>query len=558
VRQRETIDGRANELGEAQIIEGSAAQANDDIDELEKVTAADVRRVAAKYLVDDQRAVIRYLPESEKPPGAPAAPPAPPPAASQPFTGAVAALAPEQLRQAPPPIGAQPPAILPTPVERTLANGLRVIVARSSDAPLVSANLVIKTGAAGDPSGLSGTADLTADLVTAGTATRSARDIASQSEALGASLAAASGWESSSVSLSVTRDKLGEALPIMADVAEGPAFAPDELERARKEALDGLQVAYDNPSQIAGFATAPVVYAGTPFAHASNGTPMSLKRVTRADLAGFHDAFWRPDNAILVLTGDITPELGFAQAERVFGGWKRPPAPAPLPSTARAQADPRVVAIDLPGAAQADVVVTETAITRTDPRYYQGLVANAVLGGGYSARLNEEIRVKRGLSYGASSSLTSRRSLGAFTAQVETRNEATGQVVGLIDGEMTKLGAAPATADELAARKSSLVGEYGRAIATSEGLAEQLANLALYGIDLAELQRYTDKVQAVSAADVQAFAHDAFDPARASVIVVGDAKAFLPTLKPTMPTLDVIPITAFDPDTPTLKAAAAP
>jgi zinc protease len=554
VRQRETIDGRANELGESQIVEGDAARANTDIAALAKVTAADVERVAAKYLPDNLRVAVRYLPESQKPAGAPAAPVAAAPIASRPYTGVVAQLAPEAERQAPPPIGRQPPAILPTPAERRLANGLRVIVARSSDVPLVSASLVLATGAEGDPPGLSGAADLTADLVTQGTATRSAREIASQTEALGANLAASSAWEASSVGLTAMPDKLSAALPILADVAEHPAFAPDELERARKEALEALEVAYSNPQQLAGFATAPVVYAGTPFAHAADGTPASLKRLARADLVRFHDAYWRPDNAILVLTGDITPAEGFALAEKVFGDWPRPASPLPPPSSAKPTAPPRAVAIDLPGTGQANVVVTKSAITRTDPRFYQGLVANTVLGGGYSARLNEEVRVKRGLSYGAGSTLSAHRTLGAFTAQAETRNETAGDVIALMEGEMTKLGAAPAAPDELAARKSSLVGEYGRNIATAGGLGGELAGLALYGIDLSELKLYTDKVEAVSADEVQSFARDQFDPARASLIVVGDGKTMLPGLKST-PNLEVVEVKDFDADSPTLKAS---
>jgi zinc protease len=313
-------------------------------------------------------------------------------------------------------------------------------------------------------------------------------------------------------------------------------------------------VAYDNPAQVAAFATAPVVYAGTSFAHAADGTPASLKRLSRADLARFHDTYWRPDNAILVLTGDITPADGFALAERVFGTWARPATPTPRHSTAQPHAAARAIAIDLPGTGQAQVVVTKSAITRTDPRFYPGLVANAVLGGGYSARLNEEVRVKRGLSYGASSTLAARRSLGAVTALAETRNESAGEVIGLIQAEMTKLGAGPPTPDELTARKSSLIGEYGRSIATAGGLGGQLAGLALYNIDLGELDRYTDKVQAVSADQVQAFAKDELDPANASLIVVGDGKTMLPGLKAAA-NLEVIPINDFDPDSATLKAA---
>jgi zinc protease len=208
----------------------------------------------------------------------------------------------------------------------------------------------------------------------------------------------------------------------------------------------------------------------------------------------------------------------------------------------------------MPGAGQATVVVTGPAIARTDPRYYAGLVANAVLGGGYSARLNEEIRVKRGLSYGASSSLTARRDMGAFTAQVQTRNETAAEVIGLIKAQMSAVAAAPPTADELAARKASLVGDYGRALGTTAGLAADLGDLALYGLDLNEIGAYTGKVQAVTGAEAQGFAAQVLTPDHASVIIAGDPDGFLAPLKADYPNLELIPIGAFDPENATLKA----
>jgi zinc protease len=555
IRQRETIDGRANELGAAQVIEGDAARANSDITALAAVTAAEVQRVAQKYLADDRRVTVRYLPESQKPAGVTDVRPTTPPVASKPYTGQVAALAPPDQRQAPPPIGAQPAAVLPSPAERTLPNGLRVIVAKSTDLPLVAASLTFEAGAASDPAQLSGAANMTASLVTEGTAARSARDVARQSEALGANLAASSSWESSSVGLSVMPAKLPSALAIMADVARSPAFAVDELERARKQALDDLDVAYGEPGQVSGFANAPVVYAGTSFAHAADGTPSSLKRLTRDDLARFHDRYWRPDNAILVLTGDITPDQGFAIAAKAFGDWPKPADPPPAPAQGQPTGAPRNVVIDLPGTGQAAVSLTKPAIARSDPRYYQGVVANAVLGGGYSARLNEEIRIKRGLSYGAGSSLTARRTLGAFTAQAQTKNEAAPQVADLIRTNMAGMAAAPPADDELQARKSALIGDYGRDIATAAGLAGALQDLALYGIDLSEVKTYTDKVEAVTPGQVQAFAQDVLKPDGASLIVVGDAKLFVDALKAKAPNLEVIPISQFDPDNATLKAS---
>ncbi|HWA62333.1 MAG TPA: pitrilysin family protein, partial [Caulobacteraceae bacterium] len=543
IRRRETIEGRGFELGSAITSEGDAARANTDIDRLQAVTAADVQRVARKYLTDDTRVAIRYLPESERPAGQAAeAEEKPSPVPSKPYTGPVAVLAPEGQRQAPPPVGKPVTPVLPTPAERVLPNGLRVIVAKSSDLPLVNVQLIVKAGAASDPANLAGASSMTASLVTEGTKTRTAPQIAQQVEALGATLNAGSGWEASTVTLSTLPDKASQALAIMADVAENPVFAPQELERVRKETLDGLSVAYQQPGAVAGFVTAPVVYGGTPFGHVASGTPDSVRRLDRAAVAGLHDRYWRPDDAILIVTGDLTPDQGFALAQAAFGDWARPAGPPPAPPEATPHAAPREVAVDLPGTGQAAVVVTKPAIPRGDPRYYQGLVANAVIGGGYSARLNEEIRIKRGLSYGAGSSLTARRTLGAFTAQAQTKNQSAAEVVGLLRTVVASASTTPPDADELTARKSALVGEYGRTLETSEGLAGILGNLALYGIDLNEIKAYTGKVDGVTADQVAAFAREVYDPAQASVIVVGDAKTFLPTLQPALPHLEVIPI----------------
>ena len=556
LRGRETIDGRGFALGYALQLYGDPAKANTEVADLQAVTAADVQRVARKYLAPDRRMTIRYRAESARPASQPApAEPAPPKAVAK-YDGPVFTLAPPEQRQAPPPIAAPVQPVLPTPAERTLANGLRVIVARSSDLPLVTADLTIKTGAWADPPGLAGAASMSAGMLTEGTRTRSAQEIARQVEALGASLDAGSSLEASSVTLNVMPDKLGEALPIMADVVRNPAFKPEELERQRQLALDSLQVAYQEPGQIAGYAAAPVVFAGTPFGHVPAGTPQSIAKLKPEHLAGLHRAWFRPDNAVLVLTGDITPEQGFALAERHFGDWARPAAALPPAPAITPNPTPRPVVVDLAGTGQASVNVVKPAIARTDPAYYTAIVSNTVLGGGYSARLNQEIRVKRGLSYGASARLSANRTTGLFRAGAQTKNESAPEVLGLIDAQMKGLATTPPGPAELAARKSVLVGGFGRQLATTGGLADILGDYALYGVPLDEMTRYTGKVEGVSAADVQAFAGRMLDPAGASVVVVGDAKSFTQPLKAARPNLELIPAADLDLDSPTLRKAA--
>lgn len=553
LRERETIDDRAFALGYALETTGDPARANTDIAALQAVTAEDVQRVARLYLDPAVATTIRYRPETERPKGAADPAPAEPKVASVRYTGPVTELAPAGQREAPPPLGQPVAPALPKPAETRLENGLRVIVARSSDLPLVTASLVVKAGAAVDPAGLAGAASFTADMLTEGTTTRSAPQIARETEALGAELDSSAGWESSSVTLSAPRGGFPAALAVMADVAQHPAFAPAEVDRVRAEALDGLSVALETPGPLAGMAQAPVVFAGTPYGHVADGTPASLRKIAPADLAALHAAWWRPDNAVLVLTGDMTPEEGFALARQAFGGWTAPAAPLPAQPVVNPSSQPKVVAIDLPGTGQAAVIVAKPAIPRGDPRYYQGLVANAVIGGGYSARLNSEIRVKRGLSYGAGSSLSARRTTGAFTATVQTKNESAAEVAGLIKQQLAELGATPPQADELRARKSSLVGDFGREVATSGGLAQIIGALALYDIDLGELSVYTAKVDAVTADQAAAFARDVLNPGQASVIVVGDQKSFMPALKKALPNAVLVPAGQLDLDSPTLR-----
>lgn len=553
LRERETIDGRGFALGYALRVNGDAAKANTELADLQAVTAADVQRVANKYLDPQRRMTIRYRPESERPKDETAAVTPTQPAPATRYDGPVYALAAEGQRRAPPPIAAPVPPVLPKPAEKTLANGLRVIVARSSDLPLVTADLTIRTGAWADPTGLAGDAAMTAGMLTEGTRTRSAQQIARETEALGAILGSSASLEASSVTLNVMPDKLAAGIAIMADVVRNPAFAAEELKRQQAQALDGLQVAYQEPGQVVAYAAAPVVFAGTPFGHVPTGTPDSLKRLTPADLAAIHKAWFRPDNAILVLTGDITADQGFALAQAAFGDWARPTTPLAVAPDVTPSARPRTLAIDLPGTGQASVNVIKPGMARGDPDYYTGMVANTVLGGGYSARLNLEIRVKRGLSYGASSRLAAYRTSGSFRASAQTKNESAVQVLDLINAQMLSLGSTPASADELKARKSVLVGGYGRSLATTGGLADILGNLALYGIPLDEITRYTAKVEAVDAAQVQAFATRVMSPVGASVIIAGDAKTFAADLKAKRPDLEVIPVDQLDLDSPTLR-----
>jgi zinc protease len=212
-----------------------------------------------------------------------------------------------------------------------------------------------------------------------------------------------------------------------------------------------------------------------------------------------------------------------------------------------------VIVVDMPDAGQAAVAVARNGIARHDSRFYPAIVANAVLGGGYSARLNQEIRIRRGLSYGSGSSIDARREQGPFVASTQTRNDAAAQVLGLILTEMRRLGAEPVSAAELNARRASLTGDFGRNVETTSGLAQFVGSYVLRGIDPAELLRYQQSVLAVTPAQARAAAADLFAPQAATIVIVGQASQFLPALRREHANVTVIPIADLHLDSATLR-----
>ncbi len=466
-----------------------------------------------------------------------------------------------QTPQATPPPPASPRSVeFPKPVEKTLANGLRVIVVERSYVPLVSAQLLIKNGAEVDPAGLSGLANMAADLLTKGTAKRSAPEIAQAIEALGGSIDTSAGWDVSRAGVNVISSKIGPALEILADVVRNPTFKTDEIDRLRQQTLDELSVELADPGALARYVAGRVVFGDSAYGHPLNGTPESLPKITRDDIVKFHASYYRPENAILVIGGAITAQDAFALAERNFGNWARNPRTffggslgltATLP-----QGKPRVLVIDKPDAGQAAVIVTRLGINRKDPDFFQGIVANSVLNG-YSGRLNQEIRIKRGLSYGASSALDARRAVGPFVASAQTKNESGAQVAELLLGEVTRLSTTPVSDAELTPRKAVLIGGFSRHLEQVNGLVAQVGSLAVQGLGLDEINRYINNVQAVGAADVQRFAGKRLSAGDASIIVVGNAKLFLADLQKQFKDVEVIPVAELDLNNASLRKTAA-
>jgi zinc protease len=270
-----------------------------------------------------------------------------------------------------------------------------------------------------------------------------------------------------------------------------------------------------------------------------------------------HAALYRPDNAILILTGDVTPTQAQQLAQASFGDWVKPATPLPARPVGKADGQlPAILLIDQHGAGQAGVVAAHAAPARDDDDYYVGTVANAVLGGSYSARLNEEIRIKRGLSYGAFSRLQPLADAGLWLASAQTKNPSAAQVVDLMLGEFKRLGSTRVSADELAARKATLIGGYGRSLETTAGLADQVGDLAIYGVKLDEIGKYIEQVQAVTPKQIEKYADKHLDAGDSTVVVVGDAAKFAAAVRQAHPKAVLLESTALDLDSPSLQHAS--
>jgi len=464
------------------------------------------------------------------------------------------------VQETPPPPAAPRSVSIPKPDEKTLKNGLRVIVVEDHDVPLVSAQLLVKNGGEIDPPKLSGLADMTASLLTKGTKTRGAPEIAQQIEALGGAIESSAGWDASRASINVMSSRFETALAILADISRNPVFNDEEIERLRQQYLDSLSVTLRQPGALAGLVASRVVFGDAAYGHPISGTPESLARIKRADIAGLHAQFYRPDNAVLVIGGDIKAADAFNLAEKIFGDWAKPAAPLSGRGQVGKMINPnekqRVVVVDMQDAGQAAVMLARAGISRTDPDYFRGIVTNAVLSG-YSGRLNQEIRIKRGLSYGASSRLDTRREAGPFVASAQTKNTSGAEVAALLLAELSRLSNEPVGAAELVPRKAVLTGGFGRALETTEGLVGQIASLSLNGISLNEINNYISNVQSVTPDDIQKFANGRISVKNANIIIVGNAKDFLEPLKKQFPQVEVIPFAELDLNSASLRKTAA-
>jgi zinc protease len=452
----------------------------------------------------------------------------------------------------------RPPAPLPDrpvafpPYEiRTLDNGLQVLVVPHHEQPAVSFRLLIKAGAVQEPADRPGVASVVAALLSQGTTTRSAGDIANEIDSAGGVIGAGSGNELSNVSGAVVKDRTDLALALASDLVQHPAFSPDEIDRQRRQMLSALQVSYDDPDYLANLVFDRLIFGDHPYGRPT--TPESVSRITRDDLVRFHRTWFVPNNALLAIVGDLTAEEAFAAARQAFGDWTAhdvaevravdPPPPAR-----------RVVVVDRPGSAQTEIRVGHLGVPRTHPDFVALDLLIRILGGEGANRLFGVLRSDRALTYGASADLNTYKSSGAFVAETDTRTEATAEALRLMVDEVWRLQREPVNPSELEGAERFLSGNFPLTIETPGAIAQQVLVNLFYGIDLREIETYRDRVNQVTPADIQRVAKAFLQPDHLSIVLVGDASAFAAQLRAAgFGEFERIPLADLDLNAPSLR-----
>jgi predicted Zn-dependent peptidase len=458
--------------------------------------------------------------------------------------------------------GAPRPFDFPEAVSKTMPNGLRVFVVSDSREPAVAAQMVIlSAGSIQDPAGMPGVAQMTATMLTQGTAKRSARDIAEAIDFVGGQLSAEAGKDATTVTLAVVKKDLNVGLDLMSDVVLHPAFRADELDRQRQQLLSSLTVQYSDPNYLASAAFAREIYSGSPYGMPSEGTPESVGRFKPEQLAKFHEENYAPNRALLAFAGDIKPEEAFATAEKYFGDWPKAASSTPAPPVPAPISGWHIWLIDIPDAKQTQVRVGKLGIRRGDPDLIPLQVTNRIFGGGYNSRLNTEVRIKKGLTYGAFSIFSPHRYAGSFGASTFTRTEATVEATKLVVDLMSSMSTGDVTPQELDFARDFLAGFYPIQSETPVQVADRVLTVAAFDLPADYNRTYPQRIRSVTATDAKAMAQKYFQTKDLDLVLAGNVGAFRDALKKAFPDAQYTEIPASEvdllaPDLRKSKAAA--
>jgi len=414
---------------------------------------------------------------------------------------------------------------LPRAQEATLKNGLRVILLESHKVPTFNMQLVVLSGGLSDKPDYRGLATFTAALLREGTSKRSSKDIAEQVDALGATLTANSGLSSmtSVVNTSGLVENLDQTLDLFADVIRNPTFPQPEVDKYKTRTLAQLQFQRSIPQFLAAEQFQRAIYGADHPASLVAPPAESLKKLTSKDLAEFHATYYRPNNAIIAIVGDVTIKEILPKLEKAFGDWEKGTVPATTIPAAPAQTDSRIYLIDRPGSVQTVIQLGTLGIERTSPDYFPVLLADRVLGGGPSGRLFMNLREDKGYTYGAYSNFGGSKFKGTWISSSEVRTDVTEGAMKEFMYELNRMRNEPVTAEELDNAKRAIIGNFALSLEQPQALLQNIITQKLYNLPADYWDTYPQKVSAITTADVQRAAKQYIDLGHLQVVAVGDA-----------------------------------
>lgn len=434
-----------------------------------------------------------------------------------------------QQKQAPP-TGTEPREIhFPAITREGTGSGLEVNTVTLRGVPVVQIKLVIKSGSARDPKELPGTAQLVAQMLKEGTTRKNSAKIAEAVDFLGARLGIHNDEEQITIDMHALAEQLPEALALVAELATQPVFDEAELRKLKKRELDRLSLMSQSPNFLARREFWKHLYGEHPYAHIDT-TKEVVQRVKRSDLVAFHRRNFAPNNAYLVVVGDVDSQTVMDNANKAFKDWAKrsvPPLEYPAAPTRSAR---EIILVDRPESVQSVIYVGNLALARTNPDYVPLLVANQVLGGSAASRMFMDLRERQSLTYGAYSGIAEGQQPMPFRAYAAVRNEVTPQAMKAFFEHLSRISSEPAEAAELADAKRLLVDSFPLQIETPGEIAGLVSDLRAYGFPDNYWDGFRSQIQAVTAPQALHAAQQYIRPDTSLVVVVGRAAAVRETL----------------------------
>jgi zinc protease len=413
---------------------------------------------------------------------------------------------------------------LPKAQEETLPNGLRVVLLNANKVPTVTMQMVILSGGLADRADYHGLSSFVATLLREGTTKRSSKEIAEQSDALGTTLSSNSGLSSliSTVTASALVENLDQTLDIFADVIRNPSFPQAEVDKYKTRTLDQLRFQRSIPQFLAAEQFQKAIYGSHPGALVVPPAD-SLKKLSSKDLAEFHSTYYRPNNAILAVVGDVTMKELMPKLEKVFGDWQKAEVPATNVPQAPAQAASAIYLIDRPGSVQTVLQLGTLGIERTSPDYFPVLLADRILGGGPSGRLFMNLREDKGYTYGAYSFFGGSKYRGTWVSSSEVRTEVTEGAMKEFKYELSRLRTEKVAVEELENAKRAIIGSFALSLEQPNALLQNIITQKIYNLPADYWDTYPQKVSAITADDILRAAQKYIDMDHLQVVAVGDA-----------------------------------